>query len=135
VRLRPFRPGLERKRPEARDAKQISTELHTLLTNADTEGPYVLGGHSYGGLYTQMYAARYSDEVAGVALVDSSHPEQFTRAPEGQAVYKRTRRIGAVIPWLTRLGVIRLTNALRHHLPRTIPRRRKARRMSSVPTN
>jgi pimeloyl-ACP methyl ester carboxylesterase len=34
----------------------------------------VLLGHSYGGLYTQMYAARYSDEVAGVALVDSSHP-------------------------------------------------------------
>jgi pimeloyl-ACP methyl ester carboxylesterase len=42
--------------------------------HADTEGPYVLLGHSYGGLYTQMYAARYSDEVAGVALVDSSHP-------------------------------------------------------------
>jgi pimeloyl-ACP methyl ester carboxylesterase len=121
VRLRPFRPGLERKRPEARGAKQISTELHTLHTNADTEGTLRAGGHSYGGLYTQMYAARYSDEVAGVALVDSSHPEQFTRAPEGQAMYKRTRRIGAVIPWLTRLGVIRLTNALRHHLPERSP--------------
>jgi pimeloyl-ACP methyl ester carboxylesterase len=51
------------------------TEMDTLLINADTEGPYVLVGHSYDGLYTQMYAARYSDEVAGVALVDSSHPE------------------------------------------------------------
>lgn len=59
--------------------------------HADTEGPYVLLGHSYGGLYTQMYAARYSDEVAGVALVDSSHPEQFTRSPEGRAMYKPTR--------------------------------------------
>jgi pimeloyl-ACP methyl ester carboxylesterase len=49
--------------------------MDTLLINADTEGPYVLVGHSYDGLYTQMYAARYSDEVAGVALVDSSHPE------------------------------------------------------------
>jgi pimeloyl-ACP methyl ester carboxylesterase len=95
----------------------------------------VLVGHSYGGLYTQTYAARYPDEAAGVALVDSSHPEQFTRSPEGQAMYKRTRRICAVIPWLTRFGVIRLTNALRHHLPRTIPRRIKARRMRSVPTN
>jgi hypothetical protein len=59
--------------------------------HADTEGPYVLLGHSYGGLYTQMYAARYSDEVAGVALVDSLHLEQFTRSPEGRAMYKRTR--------------------------------------------
>jgi len=57
-----------------------------------------------------MYAARYSEEVAGVALIDSSHPEQFTREPEGRAMYEQTRRIGAVLPFLTRLGVIRLTN-------------------------
>src|SRR5919107_29673 len=45
--------------PEPRDAKQISSELHTLLKSADTEAPYVLVGHSYGGLYTRKYAARY----------------------------------------------------------------------------
>jgi len=61
---------------EPRDAKQISSELHALLEGADIEqGPYVLVGHSYGGLYAQMYAARYPDEVAGVALVESSHPD------------------------------------------------------------
>src|SRR5215216_1386709 len=65
--------------PEPRDARQISGELHTLLSKAGIEGPYVLVGHSYGGLYARMYAARYSEEVAGVVLVDSSHPEQFTR--------------------------------------------------------
>jgi pimeloyl-ACP methyl ester carboxylesterase len=97
--------------PEPRDARQISSELHTLLKGAaGTEGPYVLVGHSYGGLYARMYAARYSEEVAGVALVDSSHPEQFTRSPEGQAMYEQTNRLGAVLPLLTRLGVIRLTN-------------------------
>jgi pimeloyl-ACP methyl ester carboxylesterase len=95
---------------EPRDARQISSELHTLLKGAGTEGPYVLVGHSYGGLYARRYAARYSDETAGVVLVDSSHPEQFTRTQEGRAMYEQTRRIGAVIPWLTRLGVIRLTN-------------------------
>ncbi|MDQ3929624.1 MAG: alpha/beta hydrolase, partial [Chloroflexota bacterium] len=99
-----------------RDAKQVSSELHTLLTNAaGTEGPYVLVGHSYGGLYARMYAARYSNDVAGVVLVDSSHPEQFTRSPEGQAMYEQTNRMGAVIPWLTRLGVIRLTNYFPAH--------------------
>src|SRR5918999_4922547 len=60
--------------PEPRDAKQISSELHTLLTKAGIEGPYVLVGHSFGGMYMQTFAARYPEEVAGVALVDSSHP-------------------------------------------------------------
>jgi pimeloyl-ACP methyl ester carboxylesterase len=101
--------------PEPRDARQISSELHTLLKDADTEGPYVLVGHSYGGLYARMYAARYPNEVAGVVLVDSSHPEQFTRSPEGRAMYEQIRRLGAVIPFLTRLGVIRLFNVYPAH--------------------
>jgi pimeloyl-ACP methyl ester carboxylesterase len=102
--------GWSERGPEPRDARQISSELHTLLKGADTEGPYVLVGHSYGGLYAQMYAARYPKQVAGVVLVDSTHPEQFTRSPEGRAMYEQTRRMGAFVPWLTRLGVTRLTN-------------------------
>src|SRR5215213_6427241 len=54
--------------PEPRDAKQISSELHTLLSKSGIEGPYVLVGHSFGGLYMQTYAAWYPEEVAGVAL-------------------------------------------------------------------
>jgi pimeloyl-ACP methyl ester carboxylesterase len=102
--------GWSERGPEPRDAKQVTGELHTLLKDADTEGPYVLVGHSYGGLYAWMYAAQYPNEVAGVVLVDSSHPEQFTRSPEGRAMYEQTRRLGTVIPFLTRLGVIRLIN-------------------------
>src|SRR5829696_4783556 len=65
--------------PEPRDARQISSELHTLLGKAGIDGPYVLVGHSFGGMYMQTYAARYPDEVAGVALVDSSSdPDQFS---------------------------------------------------------
>src|SRR5215211_2968265 len=101
--------------PEPRDAKQISSELHTLLKGADTGGPYVLVGHSYGGLYARMYAARYPKQVAGVVLVDSSHPEQFTRSEEGRAMYVQNRRLGAILPLLTRLGVIRLTNHFPAH--------------------
>ncbi len=107
--------GWSERGPEPRDARQISSELHTLLKVVDTEGPYVVVGHSYGGLYAQMYAARYPEEVAGVVLVDSSHPEQFTRSPEGRAMYEQTWRMGAVLPFLTRVGVIRLFNVLPAH--------------------
>ena len=102
--------GWSERGPEPRDARQISSELHTLLKGADIEGPYVLVGHSYGGLYVRMYADRYPEETAGVVLVDSSHPEQFTRSPKERAQYEQTVRLGAVISFLTRLGVIRLTN-------------------------
>jgi pimeloyl-ACP methyl ester carboxylesterase len=101
--------GWSERGPEPRDARQVSSELHTLLVNAaGIEGPYVLAGHSYGGLYAQMYARRYSEDVAGVVLVDSSHPEQFTRSAQGRAMYEQTRRLAAIYPLLARLGVIRL---------------------------
>src|SRR5688572_21428902 len=74
--------------PDPRDAKQITSELHTLLGKAGIEGPYVLVGHSFGGMYMQTYAARYPDEVAGMALVDSSQPDQFSYQPVARDSYK-----------------------------------------------
>src|SRR6266542_6487257 len=60
--------------PEPRDAQHIATELHCLLQNAGIPRPYILVGWSYGGLYVRMYAGTYPDEVAGMVLLDSSHP-------------------------------------------------------------
>jgi pimeloyl-ACP methyl ester carboxylesterase len=92
--------------PEPRDARQISGELHTLLSKAGIEGPYVLVGHSFGGLYMQTYAARYPEEVAGVALVDSStDPDQFGQRPEARERHEPQQQSIAVVPQLARLGV------------------------------
>src|SRR5918995_1339702 len=92
--------------PDPRDARQITSELHTLLSKAGIEGPYVLVGHSFGGMYMQTYAARYPDEVAGVALVDSStDPDQFSQRPEGRDSYEPQKQRFAVVPQLVRLGV------------------------------
>src|SRR5918998_3069707 len=92
--------------PDPRDAERITGELHTLLEGADIEGPCVLVGHSFGGMYMQTYAARYPDEVAGVGLVDSStDPDQFSQPPEAQDSYEPLKQGSAMGPRLVRLGV------------------------------
>ena len=73
--------------PNARDAPHIAQELHGLLDAAEIDRPLVLVGHSYGGLYVRQYAAMYPTEVAGMVLVDSAHPDQWTRHPAAADQY------------------------------------------------
>ena len=69
--------------PHPRTSKVIAEELHALLHNAGMTGPFVLVGHSFGGMNVRMYARLFPAEVTGVVLVDSVHPDQQTRrAPE-----------------------------------------------------
>ncbi len=68
--------------PEPRDSYQIIKELHTLLTNAGIEGPYVLVGHSLGGIYMRLFADYYPEEVVGLVLVDSAHVDDPKRCNE-----------------------------------------------------
>lgn len=62
-------------------ASAIAGRLHALLEKSPERGPYVFVGHSLGGLLTLVYADKYPDDVHGVVLVDSSHPEQVDRLP------------------------------------------------------
>ena len=57
-----------------RTATALVTEWHDLLTTAGVPAPYLLVGHSIGGLFTVLYARTYPDEVAGMVLVDSTPP-------------------------------------------------------------
>jgi len=68
--------------PYPRTANMMVEELHTLLVNANVQGPYVLVGHSLGGVLMRVYTHNYPDEVVGIVLVDSAHGEQFIRYPE-----------------------------------------------------
>lgn len=67
--------------PQPRTSRVFAEELHTLLYKAAVPGPYVLAGHSLGGLNTRMYASLYPADVVGMVLVDSSHPDQGRRFP------------------------------------------------------
>lgn len=62
-----------------RDAAHIVSELRVRLQDAGRAPPYVLVGHSLGGLYMQYFARRYPDEVRGLVLVDSMHGRQLER--------------------------------------------------------
>jgi len=58
-----------------RSASAMADDLHTLLTVTGIPGPYVLVGHSLGGLLARLFAARFPDEVAGMVLVDAFSSE------------------------------------------------------------
>jgi pimeloyl-ACP methyl ester carboxylesterase len=51
--------------------KDAIADLHALLSAAGEKGPYVLAGHSYGGLIAKLYASTYPKDVAGLVLVDA----------------------------------------------------------------
>ena len=90
------------------DGVQVATDLHTLLDRAGEHGPYVLAGHSAGGLYVLNFAHLYPDQVAGVALLDSMSPKQYTAIKSWPAFYEMYRRASAVLPSLSRFGLGRV---------------------------
>lgn len=63
--------------PRPRDSQRIVTELHTLLEKASVLPPYVLVGHSFGGINMRLFASTYPLESAGLVLVDASHPDSL----------------------------------------------------------
>jgi pimeloyl-ACP methyl ester carboxylesterase len=62
----------------AHTAGEIVEDLHQLLQAAHVPQPYVMVGHSIGGIYVRKYASIYPAEVVGLVLVDSAHEEQFS---------------------------------------------------------
>jgi pimeloyl-ACP methyl ester carboxylesterase len=70
-------------------ATAIITDLHTLLQRANEPGPYLLVGHSLGGLYARLFAQRYPAETAGLLLLDPSHEEMTSRLPADWQQYIR----------------------------------------------
>jgi pimeloyl-ACP methyl ester carboxylesterase len=74
--------GWSERGPNPRTAPYMVEELDALLTGAGVEPPYVLVGHSMGGLYARYYAYEHPEKVVGMVLEDSEHEEQNQRLPE-----------------------------------------------------
>jgi pimeloyl-ACP methyl ester carboxylesterase len=89
------------------DAQESARDLHAALQKAGIPGPYVVAGHSYGGLVVRAFADLYPQEVIGMVLVDASHPDQWAHIPESKG--GRTVAVGNRITGiLARIGIVRL---------------------------
>jgi pimeloyl-ACP methyl ester carboxylesterase len=103
--------------PHPRTSKDIAEELHTLLHNAGIFPPYILVGHSMGGYDVRLYASLYRPEVAGMVLVDASHPEQQKRFPAAlndmDASWVREQEF---LEFTTPLGIPRLLGFCAHEV-------------------
>jgi pimeloyl-ACP methyl ester carboxylesterase len=103
--------------PMPRTISRIAGELRELLAAAGVPGPFVLVGHSFGGLCARAFAGRYREDTAGLVLVDAPHPSQWMNPTAADAWRLRTgvrlarrgafaARIGLAraVSWLVRAG-------------------------------
>ena len=82
--------------PMPRTAEDVVADLHALLEHANVPGPYVLVGHSFGGLFVRLFASTYPDEVVGMVLVDALSEEMETLlTPDEWAAYAK---LNAALP-------------------------------------
>ena len=95
--------------PQPRTSKVIAGELHALLHAAGIAPPYVLVGHSMGGFDVRLFASLFRNEVAGIVLVDASHPDQENRfSPEVKTMEGSWRREAEFLEYTMPLGIPRL---------------------------
>ena len=78
--------------PQPQTAADAVADLHALLGATAISGPYVLVGHSYGGLVVRLYASTYPAEVAGLVLVDALPAVEAWLTPEQWAAYRQLLR-------------------------------------------
>jgi pimeloyl-ACP methyl ester carboxylesterase len=98
--------------PTARNSATVIQDLHELLQRAPVAAPYVLVGHSIGGEYVRVFTAQYPSEVAGVVLVDSTHPDQrepqIMLSPMTRMHQFARRFLCSALPLFERFGVLRV---------------------------
>ena len=91
--------------PLPRDGETIASELSAVLDAAGEEGPYILVGHAFGGAYVRIFAGQYPDDVCGMVLLESSHPEMLARFSKyGVEPEIPDRNIRPLILFLSHLG-------------------------------
>jgi pimeloyl-ACP methyl ester carboxylesterase len=101
--------GWSTKCTSPRTPGNIAVELHELLERAGIKPPYILVGHSFGGLVMRRFTLLYPDEVSSVVLVDPMRCEEWPPLdPTKQALLNRGMRLSSYAIPIARLGLARL---------------------------
>ncbi len=99
--------------PMPRTAGRIADELHLLLVRAGVPPPYVLVGHSFGGLVMRLFSARHPSDVAALVLIEPAIPAEWIEpSPERVALIARGARLCGVGARAARHGLARVVDAL-----------------------
>ncbi len=99
--------------PLPRTAGRIANELHTLLQRSATPPPYVLVGHSFGGLVAELFAGRHAEDVCALVLIEPAIPEEWQHpVAEQQMLIERGMRLCRYGAAAARFGVARLVAML-----------------------
>ena len=107
--------------PRTPDA--MVSELHVLLNEAKLQPPYVLVGHSFGGLLARLFADLYPDDVLALVLLDPAHVGEWARPrPEDLRRLRRGIQLSRRGAWLARIGFVRLSLNLLAGGRRTLPK-------------
>ena len=104
------RAGLGWSEPSGKpkDARTIADELHTLIQKANFPRPFVFVGHSMGGIFGRAYAKMFPKDVAGMVLVDASHPEQIERSPDIKRALRRFFWFLKATPYMASCGIMKV---------------------------
>jgi pimeloyl-ACP methyl ester carboxylesterase len=87
----------------------LAAQLHALLGEAEVPAPYILVGHSFGGLVVRSFAKRYPDETAGLVLVDPLDPAEWTPlTAEQQRIIRYGVSLSRRGALAARIGLVRL---------------------------
>jgi pimeloyl-ACP methyl ester carboxylesterase len=97
--------------PEPRSGERAVAELAALLQEAEISGPVVLVGHSLGGQFAVQFAHRHPERIAGLVLVDASHPSMLDRLPvEIREAFVPPRPLRTIGRLAASLGILRIAS-------------------------
>ncbi len=107
--------------PRPRDGETIAAELKAVLETAGEEGPYLLVGHAFGGAYVRIFAGQNPEDVCGMVVAESSHPDMLDQmAAQGAEIEIPDKNIRPLILFLSYLGSPNRDNGNPYNLPEKI---------------
>jgi pimeloyl-ACP methyl ester carboxylesterase len=112
--------GWSDRSPQPRTAHNLVEDLHRLLERSGVGPPYVLVGHSLGGMLIRLYAHEHPDQIAGLILVDPSHEEQLLRTPE--AIQRLARKADKMMSGVLRVMQLLIASGTLALVPKLFPR-------------